>query len=207
MPAEGVGSTPGGEPVAIEALVEALIQTRRHRSARRLRPPGPDLAQLERIVGAAAAAPDHGQLTPWRFVLVPPEARPALGELFAHALRERDPQADEIACGDAREKALRGPALLVCIVDLGHEGHEIPPAERLVSLGCALQNMMLLAHAMGFGSGLLAGKALGSRALRAGLALRDEEQAVCFLAIGSVESRPAPRTRPPLERYFSKWGA
>ena len=198
-------AAPAVEDPEVVALAEALIHSRRHRSARRLRLPGPDGAQLARIVAAAAAAPDHGRLTPWRFVLVPAERRAALGELFAQALRERDPQADELACGDAREKALRGPVLIVCVVDLGPRELEVPAEERLVSLGCALQNMMLTAHAMGFGSGLLAGKALGSAALRQGFGLGVDERAVCFLAIGSVDGGPPAGVRPAPERYVTTW--
>ncbi|NWG73289.1 MAG: hypothetical protein HXY24_01535, partial [Rubrivivax sp.] len=41
-----------------------LIATRRHVSPRRLVEPGPTCAQLEAMLTLAAAAPDHGLLTP-----------------------------------------------------------------------------------------------------------------------------------------------
>ena len=42
----------------------------------------------------------------------------------------------------------------------------IPVIERLISLGCALQNMLLAAQSMGSGSGLTSGAALESQRLR-----------------------------------------
>ena len=43
------------------------------------RPPGPDAAELRRILEAGAAAPDHGGLRPWRFLVVRGAGRAALG--------------------------------------------------------------------------------------------------------------------------------
>ena len=47
-----------------------LLAARRHVGLRRLVAPGPDDAALARILGAAAQAPDHGLLRPWRFVQI-----------------------------------------------------------------------------------------------------------------------------------------
>lgn len=49
------------------AQIGALIEARRTVLPRHLRAPGPDDGELAGIVRAAAAAPDHGQLLPWRF--------------------------------------------------------------------------------------------------------------------------------------------
>ena len=71
-------------------LAAALLQARQTVLPKRLGAPGPDAAQLQAILAAAGHAPDHGCLLPWRFVLVPQQARTALGDTFAQALRERD---------------------------------------------------------------------------------------------------------------------
>ena len=88
-----------------------LIHSRQHVSPKRLGDPGPDREQVENILTAAGAAPDHGQITPWRLVIVPPERRQLLAEAFAEALVERDFEATEEQKQDAREKARRGPFL------------------------------------------------------------------------------------------------
>ena len=52
-----------------------LMESRRHVSPKRLVGPGPTAAQLQGMLTMAATAPDHGQLTAWRFVIVPAEKR------------------------------------------------------------------------------------------------------------------------------------
>lgn len=182
---------------------EALLHGRRTVLPKRLAVPGPDALQLQRILGAAAAAPDHGERLPWRFVIVPEPARPALAEAFAAALRERDPQAQEEQLAQAREKAFRAPLLLLAVADLGADGNEIPATERLVSAGCAIQNLLLMATALGFGSALTSGKAMDSGPLRGLFGLGEAERALCFVAIGTIAGARRGRERPAVERYVS----
>jgi nitroreductase len=184
----------------------ALLQQRQTILPRRLHAPGPTEAELAQIVAAAASAPDHGQLLPWRFVLVPAAARAALADAFEQSLAERDPQATSAQRGQAREKAHRAPTLLLAVARLADDagGHgEVPVAERLLSAGCALQNMLLMATALGYGSALTSGKALQSPALRRLFGLGPHEQALCFLSIGTPASRRPPKARPAPAAYCS----
>lgn len=183
---------------------ETLIHGRRTVLPKRLAEPGPDAAQLQRILGAAAAAPDHHDLVPWRFVLVPSRGRAALGEAFAASLRERDAQATAEQVEEARAKAFRSPVLLLAIARTGGGDPEISAAERLVSAGCAIQNMLLMATALGFGTSLTSGKALRSRGLRALFEMQPEEEALCFVSVGSIAGAKRARVRPAVDRYVSE---
>lgn len=183
-------------------LLATLLQARQTILPKRLGVPGPDAAQLQAILAAAAHAPDHGCLLPWRFVLVPQDARQALAEVFAQALRERDPAATPEQQAQAREKAYRAPVLLLLVVDELAGDPEIPPAERILSAGCAVQNLLLTATAQGFGSALTSGKALQSPALRALFALSERDRALCFVSVGSVLSRKPARARPMPAQYL-----
>lgn len=186
------------EPPVPPQQLAALLQSRQTTLPRRLGDPGPDAAQLAAIVGAAAHAPDHGRLQPWRFVQVTDDARGDLAEAFAQALIEREPDASSDALAQASGKAHRGPVLLLAIVDAGEArmAAAFPLAERLVSCGCAVQNMLLMATAHGFGSSLTSGQALQSQAVRALFGLRASEQAVCFINMGTVLEPKAARVRP-----------
>lgn len=188
------------------AWANTLIHSRRTTLPKRLRGPGPDAGQRACILQAAAAAPDHDQILPWRFIEVPEQRRAALGQAFADALLERDPQADAPACSQAREKAMRSPWLLLVVVRTGGEPAEIPITERVLSAGAAIQNMLLMATAFGLGSALTSGKALQSQALRQLFALKDKEQALCFINIGHIGEPRQPRTRPEVAQYFSVLG-
>ena len=74
-------------------------------------------------------------------------------------------------------------------------------AERFVSLGCALQNMLLMAHAQGFGAGLVSGQAMQSVALRTLFGLEAHEQAVCFIVTGTIKTAKASRNRPSPDEF------
>lgn len=208
----------------LSEFAKTLIHSRRNVSPRRLIAPGPSAEQLQDILGAAAAAPDHGQLLPWRFVMVPIAQRERLADVFGLALQDRDPSATAEQVESAREKAHRAPFLMLAIARLAD--HPVPPgaasgrgsehplaidvevndAERLVSLGCAIQNVLLSAHAAGFGTGVTSGQALASARLRALFNLQEREQAVCCINIGSVaKNKPSP-VRPQVLDYVTELG-
>lgn len=194
--------TPTHEQLADIACT--LIAGRQNVSPKRLVEPAPSEAQLHRLLSAAAAAPDHGQLQPWRFVIVPHAKRELLAEAFAQALVERSPNAAVEQIEAAREKAYRSPLLMLAVARLTSESEpEIPDVERLVSLGGALQNLQLAAHAMGLGSGLTSGQAMTSVPLRRLFALAPSEQAVCFVSVGAVEKRKPARLRPSAHQVVS----
>ncbi len=184
--------------------VSALMQARETILPKRLAEPGPSPEHLRQILGAAASAPDHGQVRPWRFISVPLEARTALGQAFGDALLERDAGATPDQVAQAQEKAHRSPCLLLVVVnaDCGDTGIDL--FERIVSTGAAVQNILLLATALGYGSALTSGKALKSTALRALFGLAPGDNALCFVNIGTVQSRKkSSRQRPVLDDYVS----
>jgi len=167
---------------------------------RRLVEPGPNPEQLQRIYRAAATAPDHGQLQPWRFVVINTAERGLLADAFATALLARDAAASQTELSRAHEKAFRSPFLLLAVLETASvdpaAGADIDTTERLISAGCAVQNMLLMATAQGFGSALTSGKALKSPELRALFGLSSSEMALCFISIGSVQTQRPVRTRP-----------
>lgn len=183
----------------------ALIHARHNVSPKRLVEPAPSAEQLAELLLLAAAAPDHGLINPWRFILVPTEQRSLIAEVFALALIDRDPGATLAQIEAAREKAYRAPLLLVAVARLGQCEPDMPPLERMVSMGAAIQNLLLGAHAMGFGAGLTSGQAMASPRLRRLCGLIEGEVPVCCINIGTVTTRKAAmRTRPAPSDFFSE---
>ena len=201
MEEEGVLSlAPSSEAAALAAQ---LMQARQTILPKRLGAPGPDAQQLQAIAAAAGHAPDHGQLLPWRFVRVPLAQRARLAEVFAAALLERDAAALPEQVEQAREKAHRSPELLLVVVDGQRGDPAVDLNERILSAGCAVQNLLLMATALGFGSALTSGKALKSDGLRALFGLQGGEHALCFISLGTVLSRKAARARPVPADYLT----
>jgi nitroreductase len=103
----------------------------------------------------------------------------------------------------AREKAFRSPCLFLLVVDGARGDPDVDLAERLLSAGCAVQNMLLMATALGFASALTSGKALKATGLRRLFALSDADHALCFVSLGTaMGSRPG-RIRPRAADFVS----
>lgn len=188
---------------SLGSFANALIHSRQHVSPKRLIAPGPNLSQKLEILNAAGAAPDHGKITPWHFYEVTPKSRNLLGDLFANALIERDPTATLAQVEEAKQKAFRGPLLLLATVNLSNEKDNIPEQEKIISAGCAIQNVLLMANALGFGSGLSSGKALYSLKMRELFLFKDKEQPLCFIAIGTISTHKPNKIRSDVSTYTS----
>ena len=76
--------------------------------------------------------------------------------------------------------------------------------ERVLSLGCPIQNLLLAAHARGFGSGLSSGRALQSEVLREAFGVAEGEHALCFISLGTPRRSQARRPRPDVDQ-FVRW--
>jgi nitroreductase len=154
--------------------------------------PAPDDAALERILAAGACAPDHGRLRHWRFIVVRGAARERLGEVFAAALRKRQPDAPQPALEQERQRPLRAPLVVALAARIDPQHPKIPEIEQILSAGAAAQNVLLAAHAQGFGAKWLTGAAAYDDHVKAALGLEPGDRLIGFLHIGTVAGE-APR--------------
>jgi nitroreductase len=199
------GDDSDGLDSEVFATAQALISSRQNVSPKRLVEPGPSPQQLNDLLSLAAAAPDHGLLNPWRFISVRAEQRHRLAEVFALALIDRDPGATLEQIESAREKAHRAPLLLVAVARLGAREPNTPPLERMVSMGAAIQNLLLGAHAMGYGAGLTSGQAMASKRLYRLCGLTEGEVPVCCVNVGTATRRKSlARLRPMPSEFVSE---
>jgi nitroreductase len=156
-------------------------------SAVKLREPGPSAEHLDLILTAGARAPDHGRLRPWRFVVVRDGARERLGGLFACSLKARDPSATEPLLQKEREKASRAPLIIVAAAAVQYSHPKIPPIEQIVAVGAAVQNMILVAGALGYGTFWRTGPAASDPLVKEGLGFSARDEIVSFLYIGAPD--------------------
>lgn len=187
-----------------EALIQALI----HRSSvhpRLVSAPAPSEADLDLIFRAAMAAPDHGALRPWRFLIIEGDGLVRLGQLFREAHRQREPNAPEEALQTSAEKALRAPMVIATYVHLTDDP-KVPHDEQRIACGCALQQMLLAADALGYGATVLSGPAMHSDVVHEGLSLAANEELIGLLYIGTPKPdarkiKPRPDAAPFVRRW------
>ena len=184
--------------------MEAIEALNTRRSPAQFVEPAPDDAQLEAILRAATRAPDHGKLRPWRFILLRGDARKRLGDVMAVAMKRREPEAPANLVEREREKPLRAPLIVVLAVAV-KEGHKIPVIEQLLSAGAAAQNVMLAAHALGFGAAWKTGAPAYDAYVKAELGLAPSDAIAGFLYLGTPSVKPAPLPPAPLSDFVRNW--
>jgi nitroreductase len=181
-------STPA---VCDNARMQAIDALLTRRSARALGEPPPDSSALELIFSAAARAPDHGRLRPWRFVVVRGAARERFGALLADQLRRMHPQSGEESLQRERLKAFRAP-LIVVVAAHCDPAVKIPVIEQTLSAGAAAHAMMLAAFVLGFNAMWKTGAAAYDPTLKQALGLEPDDAIVGFLYLGTESGERAP---------------
>ena len=146
--------------------------------------PAPDAVTLQRILGAAMRAPDHGRLRPWRFIVVEGAARDAFGAVLADALLRREPAAGEATLAKERAKPLRAP-LIVVVAAVLREHRGVPAIEQIVAAGAAAENILVAAHALGFGAFWRTGAPAYDETVKRALGLKPDDAIVGFLYLGT----------------------
>ncbi len=188
----------------LASLVQTLIGSRYSVAPKRLLSPGPNPEQLLQMVHAAACAPDHRALRPWRLIRIADHQRDALADLFEACSAERGPPPSAADLAKSREKAYRAPTLLLAVLKTTPDDPEVPLTERAVTLGAALMGLLLTAHGQGFGAMLTSGRAVRAPRFARAMGLADDEQAVCFVSIGTARIGKRP-TRGQAQDFLSDW--
>jgi nitroreductase len=181
----------------------SLLSTRRSGKPRDLVAPGPNDAQLRQILEIAARTPDHGKLSPWRFVIVPADKRAALAETITAAYRAERPQAARLEIEALEQFATQAPALVVVLSSPKVESH-IPLWEQQLSAGAACMNLLHAAHALGFAGGWLTGWAAYSDAVRDAFGA-EPERIAGYIFLGTPGKQLEERPRPDLQKIISTW--
>lgn len=178
-----------------------LLASRRSGKAREMVAPGPDAAQLQAIIAAAARVPDHGKLNPWRFVVV--DDRAAFAEALLAVYRAGKPDAGRLEVEAVSQFASQAPCLVVVIAS--PKPSHIPLWEQELSVGAACQNLLLAAHAHGFVANWLTGWAAYDEKVLALFGGAAPERIAGFFFIGTQAKPLEERLRPDLSAVVSRW--
>ncbi len=181
-----------------------LLTTRRSVSAQDLREPGPSSGQVKEILEAAHRVPDHGKLGPWRFIIFQGDARRQFGEKLADIHAGRFPEASRKNLDVEVNRLTRAPLVIAVVANILAD-HKIPEWEQQLAVGAACQNLLMAAHAQGFGAQWLTEWYSYNDDVDTLLELAPTERLAGFIHIGSYDEKPGERVRPPLEERISFW--
>ena len=182
----------------------ALLSTRRSVKPIELASPGPSPAELETLLTIASRVPDHGKLTPWRFIVFEAEGRNKAGEAIAEAFLAKYPDATADQVAFERTRLARAP-LVIAVVSRAAAHVKIPEWEQVLSAGAAAMNLVIAAHALGFAASWMTEWYAYDRRVLDGLGLSAHEKIAAFVHIGRPARPPEDRPRPALADIVTRF--
>ena len=183
----------------------ALLSSRRSVKPIELTAPGPSPAELETLLTIASRVPDHGKLTPWRFIVFEAEGRDKAGEAIAEAFLTKYPDATADQVAFERARLARAP-LVIAVVSRAAPHVKIPEWEQVLSAGAAAMNLVIAAHALGFAASWMTEWYAYDRRVLDGLGLSAHEKIAAFVHIGRPARPPEDRPRPALADIVTRFG-
>jgi nitroreductase len=181
-----------------------LLKTRRSVKPAELTGPGPSAAEIDSLLTIASRVPDHGKLTPWRFIVFNGTARLAAGDAIAATFREKNPQATAEQIAFERQRLARAP-LVIAVVSRAAPHVKIPEWEQQLSAGAAAMNLVNAAHALGFAANWITEWYAYDRAVLDALGLAPHERIAGFIHIGKPARPPEDRARPALSDIVTRF--
>jgi nitroreductase len=186
-------------PDAIE-----LLSSRSSFKAVELTAPGPSAAEVDKLLTIASRVPDHGKLTPWRFIVFEGDARLAAGAVIATAFRVKYPDATPEQVEVERKRLAHAP-LVIAVVSRAAPHVKIPEWEQVLSAGAAAMNLVLAAHALGYAANWITGWYAYDSGVLEALGLAPHERIAGFIHIGTPSGAARDRPRPPLSEIATRF--
>jgi nitroreductase len=174
-----------------------LLKTRRSVKPIELTGPAPSDAEIETLLGIASRVPDHGKLTPWRFIVFAGDARLTAGEAIAAAFKANRADATPEQIDFERKRLGRAP-LVIAVVSRAGAHVKIPQWEQELSAGASAMSLVIAAHAMGYAASWITEWYSYDRRVLDALGLAANERIAGFVHIGTPAKPPGDRERPAL---------
>jgi nitroreductase len=182
-----------------------LLKTRSSIKAVELTSPGPSAAEIETLLTIAARVPDHGKLTPWRFIVFEGEARLKAGTAIEAAFRAKYPDAKAEQIDYEKKRLARAP-LVIAVVSRAGAHVKIPEWEQVLSAGAAAMSLVLAAHALGYAANWITEWYAYDRSVLDALGLKEHERIAGFIHIGTAAHAGVDRPRPSLAEIATRYG-
>jgi len=156
---------------------------------------------IEALLAAATAAPNHRLTQPWRFYVLGPEARHAYGLALGDrkARKLPDPEAARAMRETVAAEHRALPAMLVVAVT-NHEDPEIRE-EDYAAVMMGIENLSLCAVERGLGTHMKTGAIMTDPAARAAAGVKDQERIVAVVNVGEPAEVPPAKPREAAETY------
>jgi len=181
-----------------------LLKTRRSVKPMEMIGAPPSDAEIDTLLTIASRVPDHGKLTPWRFIVFEGDARARAGEIIAQVFARKNPQAPA-ADIDVEKRRLMDAPLVIAVVSFTRPHPKVPAWEQELSAGASAMNIVTAATALGYGACWLTGWFAFDRDVLDGFGLKPDERLAGFIHIGTPSKPSEDRPRPALSDIVTRF--
>ena len=181
-----------------------LLKTRRSLKPVDLVGPPPSKAEIETLLTVASRVPDHGKLTPWRFIVFEGDARARAGDIIAQVFAKKNPSAPT-ADIEVEKRRLMDAPLVIAVVSFTRPHPKVPAWEQELSAGASAMNIVTAATALGYGANWLTGWFAFDRDVLDGLGVKADEKLAGFIHIGTPAKPAEDRPRPALSDIVTRF--
>lgn len=159
----------------------------------------PARADIERLLEAATWAPNHNLTNPWRFYVLAGDALVTMGEMYKRLILEDapEPTADVVMRATAAsKKPIRAPVTIMVVCET--EGSERRRKEDYAACAAGIQNMLLLAPALGLAAKWNTGGVVDDPRFKQHFGLSPTAEVLGLIYVGYANGAPpAPPPRRP----------
>ena len=160
--------------------------------------------EIEKVLAAAALAPNHKLTEPWRFYVLGPDARHAYG--LALGDRKARKLTDSEAIAALREKVAAEQRALPCMIAVAMVTSDDPEIreEDYAAVMMAIQNLALVAVDIGLGTHIKTGAVMQTAAAREAVGVPEDQRIVATINLGEPAEIPSPKSRRE-GRQYTTW--
>lgn len=181
-----------------------LLRSRKSASAKAMTGPGPTAQHLDEILSCAVRAPDHGKLTPWRFILWEGEARAEFGAALRRRWQALHPEHGAEALAFAQNLFLRAP-VVIGVVSRAAPHPKIPEWEQQLSAGAVCMNILYAATALGYACQWNTDWLAYDNGMAAVMGLVAPERIAGLIYLGTAAAPLEDRPRPDPQTLLTRW--
>lgn len=202
----GSAKLPGMTTFNDRSSLLAFLKSRKSASAKAMTGPGPDAGTLADMLQLAVRVPDHGKLSPWRFIVFEGEAREKIGAAFAKRFAELHPDYPADSVAFQKQLFMRAP-VVVAVVSTAAEHVKIPVWEQVMSSAAVCFNLVLAAQAHGFDAQWQSDWVAYDAGAKTAMGLGPHEKVSGIIYVGTSSVPLEDRPRPDAKTLTTHWGA
>jgi nitroreductase len=184
----------------------SFLKTRKSASAKAMAGPGPDPGEIDDILAMATRVPDHGKLSPWRFVVFCGSSRAEIGKVFAARWKELNPSHGQEILEFQANLFTRAP-VVIAVVSTAQPHAKIPVWEQQMSAAAVCMNIELASQAMGYDVQWQTDWVAYDTIAKSAMGLKAEENIAGLIYIGRTTLPLEDRPRPDSKALTTYWRA